>query len=326
MKKFIAVVLSVLLTAVTFVVPCFADETGEANHLTHKWNATFFPGQLTEKEEDGATVTTYVPQIPEATWFSPQLSVFEDLKKIAEGNESVEFYFHIELRGVFTGSADSANIGFLFRGVDPRNNSYAYPVEELENWDGQGRDWMTLYDEALGESDLIFKTDFGGNVMSILSPTVITVTDDWTVFESDPITVSPSSLSDDLFGDLVLCMDFAQCNGFTGGFKGIQIKNSAIYVNSAQSPATEAPTEEPEPEQTGIPEDPTEAPDPAETATGAVPAEATGNASEGDNGNENEKKNAGVNPGVIAGIVIGVLAAAGIIAAVIVAGKKKKRG
>lgn len=270
MKRVIAIVLALALAAGLSFSFASAEESEYTNYLTHKWEATFFPGKLTEKEEDGDIVTTYIPNAP-ATWFSPQLSVWDDLRKLAEGSEYINAVFYVEVRGVFD-EADSENtIKFLLRGIDPHSNGYSFKAEDMDNWNDTGYTWNELYDDLIGEGSLYFEQDSGINVMSYVNPGNVEINgEDWTVFESDPILISSALLNSDLFSDIILCMDFLP-NGFTGGFNGIQIKNTAIY-DADQFAGAVAPTAEPaNPAETDNPVKATEKP--AENTE--KPAEAT---------------------------------------------------
>ena len=108
--------------------------------------------------------------------------------------------------------------------------------------------------------------------MSDVNPGTIEVNgEDWTVFESDPILISSALLKSDLFSDIILCMDFLP-NGFTGGFKGVQMKNTAIY-DADQFAGSVTPTAEREnPVETEKPAAETEKP----AAATEKPAESTG--------------------------------------------------
>lgn len=247
MKRITAFILVLCLFAGLWTTFIRVSGENAANYLTHSWEAVFFPGNITETQEEGASVTTYVPSVREP-WFSPQLSVFSDLKKMAEGKDYITFYISVELSGVFSGEVQPKDVNFLFRAIDPRTGSFAYSLDETDNWNGKGDAWLDIYGDLLDEGDMVYKIDFGGNVMCGLSPKSVAVDDGWTLFESDPVCVSAAALNDELFGDIILCMGFD--GGFANGFDGIRIRNTAIYEYGEN-------TKTPEPEQQPT-ENPTE--------------------------------------------------------------------
>ncbi|MBO4325961.1 MAG: PT domain-containing protein [Clostridia bacterium] len=321
MKKVIAILLSALLLTGLAIPVSFAEEAEDTNYLTHKWASTFFGGTLTEETDEDGTFTRYIPASSEP-WLSPQLSVYDDLKKIAEGKDFIEVYFRMELRGVYNASDKSGTCGLLFRAIDPRSGSYAYKLNEVENWDGQGNHWLDLYGDLLEDGDVFFKIDGGGNVMSILNPQTADYTsDDWTVFESEPMYIPTAALSDELFGDIILCFDFASNSGYSGGLKGIDIRNTAIYdcnEHVTEPDPTEEPTEQPVDQPTDKPADPTSENEATAPAGDATAAPVTTQEKTDDN------KSSGLKPGAIIGIIAGAVVVVGVIVAVIVSKKKKK--
>ena len=265
MKKTIAFVLSAVLAFALICTCSFAEEPEEKNHLTHKWEATLFPGTLTETVEDGDTVTTYKPQY-EMNWFSPQISILDDLKTMAGDKDTIEFYFTCELRGVFNNPSDVNTFKFLIRALDPKTGGCSFSADEMEDWDGKGNSWMDIFYDVIGNGDFYFVTDSGVNVMAYLNPSSVEVTaDEWTVFESDTIEIPTALLSSGLFKDLIICMDFAP-SGFSD-MKSIQVKNTAIREVSAAPVNTATP--EPEEDDTADPGEPTDVPeDPTDDPAG----------------------------------------------------------
>lgn len=270
MKRILAAVLALALVAGLTFTFSFADESEYTNYLTHKWEATFFPGELTEQEEDGDIVTTYIPKA-DASWYSPQISVLSDLRTLAGDSEYINAVFRLEVRGVFDKPDSENTFKFLLRGIDPHSNTYFFKAEDMDDWNGSGFTWNELYDDLIGEGTLYFIQDAGINVMSDVNPGTIEVNgEDWTVFESDPILISSALLKSDLFSDIILCMDFLP-NGFTDGFKGVQMKNTAIY-DADQFAGSVTPTAEREnPVETEKPAAETEKP----AVATEKPAEAT---------------------------------------------------
>ena len=296
-----------------------AAETAPKNHLTKSWSSEYFAGKIEETEEDGVKVTTYTPQSAQP-WFSPSLSIMDDIKTMAGDKSYVEIVITFEIRGVFKEGSHDSYCDFLLRAINPRTGGFNYPETDTMDWDGAGSTWDDLYYDAAGGDTLFKAAGGGGNVMYNLMPEHVEIFDDqWTLFESEPIFVDINSMTDELFGDWIMC---AHQIAYDTGLKSLQFRNEGLY-NIAEL-ATPVPTKAPTAEPTEVP---TKAPDtstaqpatdkPADNAT-AVPTE---KADKGDNKSDDKK---GVNPGVIIGIVCGVAAIAVVVIAIVVSKKKKK--
>lgn len=319
--KRIIVFLTVIAIAVALIAPAAVVNAEEAtNYLTAKWSTSLFSGTLTESEEDGATVTTYQFSSKQS-WISPNISVYDDIKKLAEGKDYVEIVFSFEIRGIFSGDGNITTLDTLLRAVNPRTSYITYPATDAENWDGEGNTWQDLFDEA-SDGEVRFFLDSGGNCMLNLEPTSIQVFgDEWTLFESDPIYFPAEVFNDDLYSDWLWCLHQIE---FGTNLEEIQIRNAAIYDYN-EGRKTPAPTEV----STKAPAD--EATEAAPTAVVTDNAPAT--ADSGDNASQATDKtddpsretdnSSGVNPGVIIGIVCGTVV---IVACVLffVLRKKKK--
>ena len=294
------------------------EAAGPKNYMTGKWETNVFAGKVDEKEEDGVKVTTYTPSAKQA-WISPTMRVLGDVKKIAEGKDYVEVVFSFEISGEFEpGSEGVASCGVLIRAVNPRTNTYVY--SGVDDWDGEGTTWEELY-FLYSDGEPLFFIDGGGNCMANLEPQEIEIREgEWTYFESEPIFVASAALTDELFGDWLLCTHQIT---YEKGLTALKFRNEGIYSNDDLAP-TAAPTAEPT-------EPPTEAPatqEPDEPGATAAPGNATdapvkpgeATAMPADN------KKAGLSTGALIGIIAG---AAVVIAAVIVccvAVAKKKKG
>ena len=294
-----------------------AAETAPKNHLTKSWSSEYFAGKIEETEEDGVKVTTYTPQSAQP-WFSPSLRILDDIKAMAGDKSYVEVVISFEIRGIFKEGVHESVCDTLLRAINPRTDGFSFPDSDTQNWDGAGSTWEELYYDA-ADGDTLFSISSGNNMYN-LQPERITILDnEWTLFETEPIFIDIRSLSEDLFGDWILCIHQIS---YDVGLKSVQFRNEGLY-NIAEL-ATPTPTKAPTAEPTEVP---TKAPDtstaqpatdkPADNAT-AVP---TDKADKGDNKSDDKK---GVNPGVIIGIVCGVAAIAVIVIAIVVSKKKKK--
>lgn len=312
MKKILIILLTVVTAAGLALLSVSAEESVSTNYLTHKWADNFFPGQLSETEEDGETVTTYISNYQEP-WFSPHLSVYDDLKKLAEGKDYIEFSIHMEIRGVFLNDTGESTCSFLFRAVDPGSGKYSYNVDKTYDWDGKGNSWLDIYTELLDDGDLFFKIDGGGNVMSDINPrSADLLATEWTEFDTEPILVSAAALSDDLFGDLILCFDTGA--GFVNGLTGVQIRRTAIYdVN--ENVKTPAPTEAATDTAAGTASQKPDATAPSEATAPAVKTDAPAKTPTANTGK-------GVNPGLIIGIVCGCAAVIAVLTVIVISKKK----
>lgn len=326
MKKIVALLLSVMLITGIVALPAFSEaETGTApkNYLTGGWTDGYFAGTLTESEEDGETVTTYVPSAA-YSWLSPSLSIFQDLKKMIGENRGVTVVLTFEIRGVFANPGSSVETHILIRACNPKTGQLAYPADQIGDWDGNGYTWKELYDEVAG-GDLQFQVYYGDNNYCYPVPENVTVaSDSWTKYESDPIYVSAEELDETLFKDWFVCFDNIS---YDSNLKGFQFKNTAI-INYEETRPTKAPAEDPTEEPTKAPEDATTvpvdattAPAPTDAAKTDVPDGKATDAPRDDNG-DNKDASSGPNVGLIIGIVCGVVAVAAVVA-VIVARKKK---
>ena len=127
----------------------YAEEAGPVNHLTTSWSSGFFSGKLEETEEDGVKVTTYTPSTAQP-WFSPSLSIMDDIKTMAGDKSYVEIVITFEIRGVFKEGSHDSYCDFLLRAINPRTGGFNYPETDTMDWDGAGSTWDDLYYDAAG--------------------------------------------------------------------------------------------------------------------------------------------------------------------------------
>ena len=248
MKKMIAIVLSVLLLATFVALPASAEEAEERiNYLTQEWAVDFFDGELTVTEEEGGKVYTYIPSA-KLSWFAPTLSIFNDIKQMIGDSNSVTLTLSFDIKGVFENPGSVVELATLYRAVNPKSGGLSFSEAQIADWDGNGYSWTEIARETL-EGDLVFAQEWGGNCYCKYEPLTVEVkADEWTHYESEPIYIAAADLDTTLFGDWIFTFDNFEYNK---NFKGLQLRNAAIYKYGKTKP-TEAPTE--------VPEEPTEAP------------------------------------------------------------------
>ncbi len=317
MKKILAVLIASVMAITMFgALTVSADQP--TNYLTTKWSNSLFGGNLEETEEDGAVVTTYTFSSKQP-WISSNISVYGDIKKLAEGKDYVEVVFSVEIRGVFSGENNATYCESLLRAVNPRTNYISYPAGDAGNWNGEGATWQELFDEG-ADDEKLFAVDTGGNCMFNFTPQTIEILgDEWTLYETDPVYLPSGVFNDDLYSDWLWC--FHQID-FGTGLEAIQIRNAAIYDENEnrKTPApTAEPTEKPTedaPEATTVPA--TDAP----VVTDAPATEASQPQTTPGTGDNTQEKS-GVNPGLIIGIICAVVVIAAVVAFILIKKKKK---
>ena len=319
MKKIIAIVLSVLVLAGLTSLPAFAEEAEErTNYLTQTWTADFFDGEITVTEEEGVNVYTYIPSA-KLSWFSPGLSIFNDIKQMIGDSSGVTLTLSFDIKGVFENPGSVVELATLYRAVNPKSGGLSFPETQIADWDGNGYSWTEIARDTL-EGDLAFAQEWGGNCYCKFDPMTVEVkADEWTHYETEPMYIAAADLDTSLYSDWVFVFDNFDYNN---NFKGLQLRNTAIYKYGNTKP-TEAPTE--------VPEEPTEAPATQAPVNTKAPEKATDEpvndptAVPKDNATKapaEETKAGGPNIGLIIGIICVLVV---IIAVVIVLLLKKKK-
>ena len=318
-KAVYAIALAAILLVTLSSLPAFAEEaTQNTNYLTAKWAADIFSGTITETEEDGVTVTEYVPSAT-YSWFSPTLDVFQDLKTLIGSREGAVVNITFEIQSASDKDECESHAHVLFRAVNPRTGQLPFSAEEAGDWDGEGNAWSELYKENF-DSDLEFYIENSNNYAFPEEANLDISKSGWTLYETGPIYISAADLNDTLFGGWLLCIDNMDYS--PSYLKGVRLRNAAIYDCEEGTP-TAAPTEVPTEAPTAAPtQEPVKTDAPTQDTATKAPADNTqsGTSEENNDKTDNGKKS---NLGLILGIAGGAVVAAAVIVA-IVAGKKKK--
>ena len=311
-KKAFAVLIAALIALSFFGISGSAESANEGtNYLTAKWKI-YFPGTLTEVEEDGAIVTEYIPETT-ASWYSPVLGLFNDLKTMMGDKKGITVVISFDIMGVFRDQGSSTQPSMLIRAVNPRTGGISFPTDQTGEWDGSGGAWNDLYYDA-AEGDVSFAV-YGSNIFAHLDDNIIKISgDEWTHYETAPIYISANDLDETLFGDWYYCFD--EMN-YTKNFKGLRFRNTVLY-NYDEIQPTAGPSAEPTeaPAQTTT-QEPVKTDVPAATATEAVK---TSDPDKNQPNQDNNKPGVGLVVGIVCGVA--VLAAA---AAIIVVTKRKNK-
>ena len=253
MKKFFAIVLSMVMAASLFSVVANAEAK---NYVTKQWNADMFKGAI-EILEDGTAEYTKINN----TWYAPTVSILEDLKTMLGDKSEVDVTLTCKVKVRFIpGQEDGeTNIQCLMRGEVPDGffNGCADNDAKDEKFNSQ-------YKESLDGEDPLIQS-IGSLLMYKMSR--ITVYDfEWTEYTTN-FTLVKGMLSPDFITEVVMTFDSIKDYDI---IDALLVKDFGLYLTEEYEANKPTPEATAEPAMTSAP-GATDAP----TATDA-PAEKKG--------------------------------------------------